>query len=209
MLWALIYWFYPDGSWRYEVTIYVETPEGVKTGSAVHKISNSTGLFGFPEAGNAADIEGEAVAVDLGERGVLFGLISGDLTSAFYKMFPVPGGHGGTTPAGIRYYRNIETGLTHETTCEGKPGCMQMVMFEDLSDPTSVKTVNPQDLSATFGVGVSLQKITYEITDEPATKKVEKYMPAYGDMERFMAWFRSLEYNDLRRFGPDSFNRGK
>ena len=58
------------------MTITVDTPEGVKTGSAVHEISNSKGLFGFPDAGNPADIEGEAVVVDLGERGVLFALIS-------------------------------------------------------------------------------------------------------------------------------------
>ena len=70
------YWYFPAGSWRYEVTITVDTPEGVKTGSAVHEISNSKGLFGFPDAGNPADIEGEAVVVDLGERGVLFALIS-------------------------------------------------------------------------------------------------------------------------------------
>ena len=105
------YWYYPAGSWRYEVTITVDTPEGVKTGSAIHEISNSKGLFGFPDAGNPADIKGEAVVVDLGERGVLFGLISQGLTRTFYQMFPVPMGHGGSTREGIRYYRNIEAGL--------------------------------------------------------------------------------------------------
>ena len=105
------YWYFPAGSWRYEVTITVDTPEGVKTGSAVHEISNSKGLFGFPDAGNPADIEGEAVVVDLGERGVLFALISQGLTRTFYQIFPVPMGHGGSTREGIRYYRNIEAGL--------------------------------------------------------------------------------------------------
>ncbi len=119
------YWYYPAGSWRYEVTITVDTPEGVKTGSAIHEISNSKGLFGFPDAGNPADIKGEAVVVDLGERGVLFGLISQGLTRTFYQMFPVPMGHGGSTREGIRYYRNIETGLVHDTNCrDQKPGCM-------------------------------------------------------------------------------------
>ena len=39
----------------------------------------------------------------------------------------------------------------------------------DPDDPASVKRVDPDDLAASFGPGVSLRKITLTITDEPAT----------------------------------------
>ena len=52
-----------------------------------------------------------------------------------------------------------------------------MVTFEDLNDPTSVKSVDPRDLSATFGEGVGLQTIAYKVTDERITWKVREYLP--------------------------------
>ncbi len=52
-----------------------------------------------------------------------------------------------------------------------------MVTFEDLNDPTSVKSVDPRDLSATFGDGVRLQDISYITTDEPIEWRVRQYLP--------------------------------
>src|ERR1700722_12734883 len=72
--WAGIF----SDSWRYRMTVVVETPEGIKTGSAVREISVHGGIHLLPEMSPRVDVEGEAIAVDLGVRGVLFALMRGE-----------------------------------------------------------------------------------------------------------------------------------
>ena len=47
-----------------------------------------------------------------------------------------------------------------------------LVTFGDLDDPTSVERVDPDDLAATFGEGVSLKRITVQVTDDPVTSGI-------------------------------------
>src|SRR6218665_2890440 len=62
---------------RYKMTVTVETPEGIKTGSAVREAGRYTEPSILPDQGGVfyRVIGGEAVVVDLAERGVLFALI--------------------------------------------------------------------------------------------------------------------------------------
>lgn len=66
---------YPD--YRYRLTVEVETPEGIKSGSSVIQVSKKvTSQYSIPNAGSVISrVKGEAVTVDLGERGVLFALL--------------------------------------------------------------------------------------------------------------------------------------
>lgn len=166
---------YVSGTWRFKITVEVETPEGLKSGSAVYEMSNadsSAKILNFPEAGNPATLKGEAVVVDLGKRGVLFSLIPGERT--FYNAFPRPGGPGGeTTTEGIRYYKNLK-----DAKAILKPEQYpMMVIFKDLKDPMSVQRVNTTNLFPQFGEGMSLQDVTIEITDEPITLGIEGKLP--------------------------------
>ena len=36
---------FPSGTWRYKMTVTVETPEGIKTGSAVREVVNDTFIY--------------------------------------------------------------------------------------------------------------------------------------------------------------------
>jgi hypothetical protein len=58
-------------------------------------------------------------------------------------------------------------------------GLPVLVTFGDISDPTSVARVDPKDLEASFGPGVSLNSMTLEITDGPVTE---------GRVEAVLAW---------------------
>jgi hypothetical protein len=49
-----------------------------------------------------------------------------------------------------------------------------LVTFQDVRDPTSVALVDPADLAATFGPGVSLRRITVALTDDPVSTGIEK-----------------------------------
>lgn len=48
-----------------------------------------------------------------------------------------------------------------------------LVTFGDLADPTSVRLVDANNLAANFGEGVSLKRITVQMTDDPVTTGIE------------------------------------
>lgn len=66
-------------TYRYRLTVEVETPEGLRIGSSVIEVRTHKGAaFPGPEAATAqVQVRGEAVAVDLGYRGVVFALLTG------------------------------------------------------------------------------------------------------------------------------------
>jgi len=165
---------YVSGKWRYRLTVAVETPEGIREGSAVREAwaSASSIRIGLPESTSKTNIRGEAVVVDLGERGVLFALIDWDSCRGVSETFPYTAAKG--IPDRIRHFKNLEPGLKAELTRKHWP---QMVTFADQEDPKSVKPVDPDDLAATFGEGVKLKGITVEITDEPVTWGIDKRLP--------------------------------
>ena len=107
--------YYPSGTWRYKMTVTVETPEGLKSGSAVREIYASS-YPRFLSAGRNASIElqkGEAVVVDLGERGILLALLSGPMNftdhAIWVPFFTFPGPCGYLSKCGIRYYSSLKS----------------------------------------------------------------------------------------------------
>lgn len=185
-----------SGTWRYKMTVVVETPEGVKSGSAVREMSNARSKIelNLPQGTHPAKIKGEAVVVDLGERGVLFALLSGyrygpdHAKTILFNVFP--SGHGGNSAGGIKYYRDLKDA---KATLE-PPDYPVLVMFRDINDPKSVERV--LDITAgksgyatrdeyklrkdrfeeLFGEGVRLKEITIEMTEEPVTWEVERWL---------------------------------
>ncbi|MCF8710117.1 hypothetical protein [Rhizorhapis sp. SPR117] len=169
------------------MTVTVETPEGIKTGSTVREMSNTAPDIDWPDVGNPADVKGEAVVVDLGERGVLFALISHQSDLEFYNAFPTDGP---ATPAGIKYYASLPLGSKGVLNPRNPPGYPKLVTFTDLSDPQSVTLVqvwerNKQgyfDLKEDrfeqlFGQSVKIHDIALELTNEPVTDGITTWLP--------------------------------
>ncbi len=217
-----------SGTWRYKITVNVETPEGMKTGYAVREMSNSRSKYelDLPQVTHPADVKGEAVVVDLGKRGKLFALMSGyaygpdHANTILYKVFP--SGSGGNSAAGIRFYRDLKAGPKALT-----PGQYPtLVMFKDMNDPKTITLVMDieKDISKgwvqaeyhvkadrfeeLFGKGVKLKDITMEMTDEPVTWGIRNVRPAYGPETGFMEWYKKLPYGDSRRIMPSDFYKG-
>jgi hypothetical protein len=192
--------FYPSGTWRYKITVTVETPEGIKTGSAVREVSVYSYPTPFPEDSGAQVrvAYGEAVVVDLGERGVLFALLNGAKLGVDYghslPFYIFPSSTGGTTAAGIRHYRNLKTSTT-EIAPEWYP---TFVHFKDINNrktaepvmemepctnpktriPRSMFCIKEDRFVEIYGEGVRLESVTVEMTTEPVTKGiVDKYLP--------------------------------
>lgn len=214
----------PSGKWRYKMTVTVETPEGIKTGSSVREMSNSTPAIDWPDVGNPARVEGEAVVVDLGKRGVLFAVVSTNPHFEFYNAFPLPGrapGNGGSSPEGIKYYSSLPAGTKGTLNPGAPPGYPMLVTFKDLNDPLSVTEVQewthvPRQergknfvltkdrMEELFGEGVKLRDITLEITDEPVTWGMEKWLPWINSLNDDL-----LDGDKIHRISPQQSTANK
>lgn len=214
--------YFNHGSWNYKLTLVVETPEGQVVGSAVRKISayrEPIILQFLPSASYAhVDVKGEAVVVDLGQRGVLFALLkannegNGDAEHMVFNEFPFHWkddsgqnhiGGGELTSEGIRYYRSLQA--KKEIDLEKLP---MLVRFRDINDPKTIELVDPNNLEKSFGRGVKLVSATLEMTDDSVTEGVQKYMPPFDEQTSYLEWFRALPYGDFRGIGPYDFRAG-
>lgn len=207
-------------SWRYKMTVEVETPEGIKTGSAVREV---TVVKPTPEIQGLYDtkvtVDGEAVVVDLGKRGILFALLSGyDMgpDNAYQVVFNSLSGPPGLSEEGIEYYKNLKN-IKATLKPENYPF---LVTFLDKKNPKTIKMIHEMKWDGTypmhykifadhseeiFGKGVHVKDIKIEMTNEPVTKIIDKYMPSYSQDSDFWSWLNSLAYDDPRRVGPSSF----
>jgi len=167
---------YVSGTWRYRITVEVETPEGLKSGSAVREAwaSASSIRIGLPESTSKTHVRGEAVVVDLGERGVLFGLINQGAGNEVSEAFPYTAAKG--IPDRIRHFKNLKLGSKGELA----PDSVWFVAFKDINDPQSIETVNTGEFEHYFGSDVHLKRIDIEITNDPVT---------WGAVQKTLKWF--------------------
>ena len=191
-------WWLFDGSTtrprvlRSRLTLVVETPEGERSGSGVSEVTTSfpggmTKALGYAIRG---ELVGEAVVVDLGPRGLLFApfetqrsLAQGGMAMYNASLAPFPQEKfRGETGKGI--WAKDEYAAYLDEVSRRKPigelpfeDLQVLVRFRDPIDPTSVELVNPLDLAASFGPGVTLKRAFIEITDDPITKGIETRLP--------------------------------
>ena len=173
----------PD--YRYRLTVEVDTPEGVKTGSSVIEVTQKLVRPGSSPAHRAIErhARGEAVAVDLPDGRTLFALLRSeddvDWASAVMQT-------AAPKIAGETFEEKFDNMLLikgekvlprHWPPFAGglvMSGYPTLVTFGDLDDPTSVEEVDPDDLAATFGEGVGLKRIAVQMTDDPVTTGIEQ-----------------------------------
>lgn len=185
---------YPSAKIRYKMTVEVETPEGIKTGSAVREISMVSRPKRMGEM-NDTHIrleKGEAVVVDLGERGVLFATLGSSMDGAIESLvnaFPSDCPEGNYSRCGIRHYSSIKEGAKTELPAKHYP---PLFTFKNMQDPMSVVGVRDRVpcpgssndcatyslfMEGAFGEGVKLKSVIMEITSQKPTKEVDKWLP--------------------------------
>ncbi len=179
-----------DLVFRYKITMNVQTPGGLKSGSAVREIViNKFAGFNPEKADFTSKIYGEAVIVDLGEK-KLFGLLERDTYNEVFYTFPT--GKAPLSESSIAYYKSLPIGTKAILDKKHWP---RMVTFADLKDPKSVQPVNQNDLAKTFGEGFKLENIQIEITDESVTR---------GNVNRYFWWFSDYKNKKARLNGSTS-----
>ena len=172
-----------DWEWRQKLTVSVMTPEGLKTGSAVVSVNvydrpSWWGLGDFRGAG-ASSLSGEAVTVDLGNGRYLFALLSNYSHETARETFIPKEEQPRTKAEVIAVYDRLEKmRSSRELAREYYPS---LVTFDDINDPTTLRRVDPGELSASFGHGYRLNAITLSITDEPVTE---------GRVEKLLGWLK-------------------
>ncbi|SDG66423.1 hypothetical protein SAMN05216338_10023 [Bradyrhizobium sp. Rc2d] len=203
-------WFVLDGSTtrprvvRSRLTIVVETPDGERSGSSVTQetISFPGGLTRAQGWALWTNFVGEAAFVDLGPRGLLFAT----LAKPSWLDSPGWGGSGGYNASLMEFPRERFSGTVAPNASSNaeyaaylddvnriKPKAELplkdlpvLARFGDPNVPTSVALVDPRDLAASFGPGVTLKNVTVEITDDPITTGIDARLP----------WLRSSPHTE-------------
>jgi hypothetical protein len=184
---------------RYRMTVEVDTPQGVRTGSAVRELrynANSSGWFPLGESRPSMKVKGEAVAVDIAPGQVLFALLSsarGDVDYAQHVpriAFPqCMEGRDKLTPQAQADCKDlkwqakqlVEFWPTLPPQKWQGADIPMLVRFKDLADPKSVEAVDPDALEKSFGPGTKLRRITVQVTDDAVTTGIGKRLGWLGE----------------------------
>lgn len=183
-----------ETQWSNKITIEVETPNGLVSGSIVTRetASFTTGALVPPDArGGGVSRAGEAVVVDLGGGKYLFALLPNpDSTQIFF-----PG-------QGPQDVAPKMAGLIGQSRTLSPKDCPKvsfpmLVTLSDINNPKTVKEVPSTNIAAVFGSGYRLKAVTLEITDEAVTM---------GVIEKALVWLPGLNGGYL---SGDSSNDGR
>jgi hypothetical protein len=191
--------FEPSETLRFRITVEVDTPQGVRSGYSVWEYKVTDIKIGFSSL--ETDWRGEAVAVDLPGGHTLFALlVSGDGSPEYPEWVILE--HYRKTPeykadgprAFLTVFPDWRNGRESWTvppvlppiaqTDPPRSGYPMLVIFRDAADLTSVVKVDPNDLEASFGLGVRLKQITVDVTDDPVTTGIEmrlRWLDQYYD----------------------------
>jgi hypothetical protein len=201
----------PRSSVRYRLTLEVETPEGMKTGSGVIEHTGrwndgiTRGLGAGP--GLAGWTHGEAIITDLGARGLLLCLLTRDEARQgseddFFlpDVFPFDK-WGGSQKDYAAYLGRLEARKpVANAPLKNLP---MLARLHDPRDPSTAERVDPTNLATTFGAGVHLVRVTVQITDDPLPPPT---------IENILPWIRTLQGSiantlGLKRDYLDALNR--
>ncbi|MGD9851764.1 MAG: hypothetical protein AB7T38_10885 [Nitrospirales bacterium] len=177
---ALCQHFWWPYTWHQKMTVEVEAHGQVYTGGSVVKVTVSdsdplTKRLGFSSQFGA---RGEAAFVELPGKRYLFALLDGGPADSGPQTNALNIFKGQLPPSGDERFAILsKSRFKTEIPPSHYP---LLVTFTNITDPTTVKVVDPDNLAETFGPGVSLKRITLEITDEPVTE---------GKIEQVLGWW--------------------
>jgi hypothetical protein len=198
---------FPD--YRYRLTLEVDTPEGMRFASSVRQIQTyQAGKHSIPDPGKIENRTiGEALVLDLGKRGTLFALLSAenhyDWSSTIMPVItPTPNYVKGED----KFLKRFNFMMTRRQLIELPrepiktatfpfPNYPWLVQFT--RDRDWVEQVNPSNLAASLGKGVSLRRMTVQLTDDPVTIGIGRALP----------WLATWEGRLSGRIGSISYPR--
>lgn len=168
--------------WHQKLVLEVNTPHGLVSGGSTIAAGVSLDPKWLPSNGGGGHswIKGESSFVEISPGKYLFAVLrdQDEIDRAVHSFASQIHAFDGTTE---QIFHALET--TQGTGRVPRPYYPSLVVFDGLSDPSSVRAVDPDHLEAIFGPGTSLKNITLEITNERVTvgpiDKILKWLPDY------------------------------
>lgn len=186
-------------TWRYEITVEIKTPKGIKSGSAVREVrarKNAANIINRDAPSIEYEVTGEAVVINLGEYGVLFSLVGShdQVQKAFFKDTFL-------TEEKIKKAATLKVGSKAELRENQK-----FVIFEDTNDPQSIRSF---DLTKDTNNKLKLKIISIEITDKPVTfGNVRKALPWIDTQPMGLGFAKPSEKDPAKYLTKSSFIKG-
>ena len=179
---------------RFRMTIEVQTPGGLRSGSSVIETSAwESGNWGPIEArGVRRDFKGRAVFVDLGDGRNLVALLAfGPEGTDQTKLFRLVG-------AALAPGKSIDWKEEYSLTGTGslpREYTPTLITFANLANPGTAALVDPADLEKTFGAGFAVKQVLLATTSESASEGIGKILPWWNLPNRpadqaYRAWLR-------------------
>jgi hypothetical protein len=195
-------------NWKQKLTVTVQTPHGLVSGSSVSEVSYTFredwgGFFLGDKSMYSGQLRGEAVVVDLGSGRYVFALRDERQLGLAYEVFYPRG----TAPKELRtsdpmlYSHFGQANKTHANEIElsRKSAVLApelypvLITFGNINDPSSVRLVNPRNLAALFGTGFGLNSIELAIVDSTArTEKIVGVLPWINSEADLMKFWKAL-----------------
>jgi hypothetical protein len=187
-------------SYRFRMTVEVETPQGIKSGSSVMEVRLARGMAIGDQSGVSSGVFGEAVVVDLPD-GPLFVLLQmPDAGAPLQDVVPhaLLGRRSSgpdevmadTAKLGSAWFSSYKAELPR-TRDNGSQASNNnwpmMVRFGDLNDPKSVEKVDPES--------AGVKRIIVETTRDDVTVGIEKRISWIIAAENFK--YHGIAYGDL------------
>jgi hypothetical protein len=190
-------WLGERATYRYRLTIEVDTPDGLRTGSSVIETTtvDGTSSWGPPESRLVRSYtRGEAVFVDLGRGRNLIALLArgdtGEERGDLHWLVPGVFSKNPIRDRSVAKLPGIYTVPTHLTPT--------LMSFEDAADPRSGRMVPRSDLSRVLGPGYTFRQATVEIvptgfwpvsalglSGEPITRSIASRLPWLDRLEQY------------------------
>jgi hypothetical protein len=181
----------------FRLTIDVEADGRLYTSSGVMKGIVSSKAEWVPGIGSGRQrMIGEAVIVDMGDRGTLFATLADTKHGTWaeqivYRTFPITRIlNGNVASETIERAAQIYSSERMSANLDIAALPMRLVRFRDPSDPRTVETVDPLKLAANFGEHISLRRVILEtvnsgwwplsllgLSGEPVTVGVGQRLP--------------------------------
>jgi hypothetical protein len=188
-------------SYRYKLTLAVNTPQGIKRGSSV--VEDVFWNVWIPATGITHRLRGEALYLDLGPGArPLIALLTSSIhekRGVDYRWTRDAGPNDNLLarlygPPSADFMDNVARLARMRGPRKITPADLpDLVTFADVNDPRSVIEVNPSDLQATLGQNITWNEITLEMTEEPITTGIKAKLP----------WLSAYFAKNLRLDGSD------
>lgn len=204
-------------TFRYRLTVEIETPAGLRTGSSVIEVRTVDRGRGFPgpEAGGIRHgVVGDATYLKLPDGRYIFAILrdNGTNPSNFPSAAPF-WAFNNQLPADRSNYHQVYRALTQaKGKAELPPEHLPMfVMFDNIRRSDTVKSVSPDDFKSQLGI--KLRSVTVEITKDPINDDIASILPwakpQMGTMldgaptTNSIALANNLTVLDFRAYDPD------